>query len=78
MIVCDICKDDVAIHTLGTNKLVYALMPIEVGSHTVEQTDWTTGIDGTGLTQFLHEPCLNRVIAASTNHHPHKIPELGV
>ena len=74
MIVCDICKDDVAVYSLGINKLVYALMPVEVGSHTVEEAEW---VAGTGLTQFLHEPCLNSAIAAATNHHPHKIPEAG-
>ncbi len=69
MIVCDICKDDVATHALGTNKLVYALMPVEIGSHTVEQAEWVNGA-ATLLTQFLHDKCFSKVMEIARRNVP--------
>ena len=32
MLICDVCKEDVAQHSLETNKVVYGLLPVTVGT----------------------------------------------
>jgi hypothetical protein len=62
MIVCDICYDDVAVYSLGTNKVVYGLLPVEVGTVGYSKATWVDTDDGSGMSKFLHEGCLSNLI----------------
>ena len=59
MISCDICGENVATYSLQTNKIVYVLMPVDVGSISYTKAEWIdTKAVGEGLTKFIHDKCL--------------------
>jgi len=62
MIVCDICNVDVATYSLGTNKVVYGLLPVDVGSVGYSKAVWVDTDDGSGMTKFIHDGCLTDLI----------------
>ena len=62
MIVCDICEKDVAQYTLGRNKIVYGLLPVEVSSVGYSKATWVDTDDGSGMTKFMHDDCLSTLI----------------
>jgi len=57
MIVCDICKADVAQHRLGINKMVYGMLPVEVSTVGYSKATWVDTDDGSGMTMFIHDGC---------------------
>jgi len=62
MIVCDICKRNVADWSLEENKMVYGLLPVEVSLVHYNKAYWIDANDGSGMTQFLHDDCLRTLL----------------
>ena len=62
MIVCDICRKDVAV--IEQERRVFGLLPIEVGTFSYQQAEWQPiGADkSSGIAYFLHGSCLDRVV----------------
>ena len=60
MLICDVCKEDVAQHSLETNKVVYGLLPVTVGTTGYGRAEWMDSDDG--MTQFIHDKCLDDII----------------
>ena len=75
MIICDVCKENVARHTLGTNKIVYGLMPIVVGTVGYNKEEWIDTDDGSGMTQFIHDRCLETVVCREQVIEEHDCPD---
>ena len=62
MIVCNICEASVATYSLGTNKIVYGLMPVEVGSDSFTKAEWIdTSNETSGMANFIHGECLDKL-----------------
>ena len=60
MLICDVCKEDVAQHSLETNKVVYGLLPVTVGTTGYGRAEWMDSDDG--MTQFIHDKCLQSIM----------------
>ena len=62
MIVCNICEGNVAKYSLGINKVVYGLMPVEVGSDSFAKAEWVDMSDeNSGMAKFVHDECLSNL-----------------
>ena len=66
MIVCDICRKDVAV--IERDRRVFGLLPVEVStfSYTKAEWQWINTDDGSGMSYFLHGSCLDKAVQMAT------------
>ena len=62
MIICDICRKDVSSASLGINKIVYGLMPVEASAHGYVNAEW---MEDASMSKFIHDGCLDSLLKAS-------------
>ena len=76
MIVCDICRKDVAV--LERDQRVFGLLPIEVSQFSYKKAEWQwiDADDCSGMSYFLHGSCLDRMVGiARQNDKPYQQPQ---
>ena len=66
MIFCHICKISVKYSDLNTNKIVLAMIPVEVSDYSYNKAEWfSKHLDNditSGLSMFIHSECFNKML----------------
>ena len=76
MIVCDICRKDVAV--LGLDQRVFGLLTIEVSQFSYNRAEWQpiSADESSGMAYFLHGSCLDRMVTiVKQNDKPYQQPQ---